>query len=754
MKKIIPYLFIFIILLGVGFFGLTGKVNAEEVRGVCKTQNVVTKVFTNWERKTSDECSPIGSTSISLGNQKIISWEPYKTGETPPIGGSPTETEYDRCVKTNPDNTNVCKGQDGDPADNKGTQSDFERALKDDCGITSGTKVIGCVLVVFYYTYFQIPALILVISAKFFNAFVNIALDSSLTASSKYIPEAWAVVRDLSNIFFILILLYIAIKIILDLGGHEAKQMIAKVIIMALLINFSMFFAKIVIDSANIIALIFYNKLETVTIEVGQAKPREYTQARPNEKDLSGSMVNAFNPTKLVTGEFLDSTKTTVIFGKTTVSETVPISIKLGMIIISGTIMLFAAYTFFIAGMMFLGRLIELWILIIFSPFAFMSFVIPKMASIPYIGWDEWSKKLVATSFMAPIFMFFMYLIFKLIKANIFGSFVSGAEFPINLLVILIPALIILALLLKATEFAKKGGGQFGEMIMTGAKIVGGLALGAATGGAAMVGTKVIGGAGGALANKLADKAEKAGFGRVGGKLRDVSDFARKSSFDVKGIKIAGKSLGSVTGMNVGEARKGGWSDMKKQQVEKRQKRADELEKRGTRAEKQAVDNAEIELKDKTLQIIDPAILTPEFKELGGLTAKAAMEVIDKKMDKARIDLNDAKNAGDIGAITKAKGELDAAKTLKDDIRNTKIKNTDGTSSSIKDVEGDLRKQKDKLLLESERISKEYAEKISGGLSKGLNMFFRAGAYSMAGADEAARKIRSGTKLDSGEKPH
>jgi len=61
---------------------------------------------------------------------------------------------------------------------------------------------------------------------------------------------------------------------------------------------------------------------------------------------------------------------------------------------------------------------------------------------------------------------------------------------------------------------------------------------------------------------------------------------------------------------------------------------------------------------------------------------------------------------------------------------------------------------KQKLEEKSDEVTTAYAKEISGNLSKGLNQIFRLGAYSRAGADEAARKIRTGTKLDSGEKPH
>lgn len=679
-------------------------------------------------------------------------------------------------------------------------KSDFEQQFDTAVICRTGTVSIdvgGCLVSISYYLFYVVPSLLLIVSANFFNAIIAISLSSTLFAKSTFIPTAWAVVRDLSNLFFILILLYIALQIILDLG-HDAKKMIVKVIIIALLINFSMFFTQVVIDSSNILALIFYNKLEVDT-KKADGSTRDYTKITKEgiERDLSGAMVDAFNPTSQLTwnnffkaardpaGQFtrvgtagekgecwikgiiplkefgLWTKDECTSYAKYTPSGTdwysvavntnpdkskslaqIPSGIMLGLILVTGAVMLFASYCFFVAGVSFMGRFIELWILIIFSPFAMMSYSVPFLEKVEYIGWDNWLKRLFAVSFMAPIFMFFLYFIFLLLKEGLFGNLINGEGIVETMLLIVIPAMIILILLLQATKFAKKGSGAFGEILMTGTKLVGGLALGAATGGAAMLGTRAIGGLGGAGLNKAAAFAESKGFGRVGGRLRDVSDFARKSSFDVRGVKIGGKTLAGATGMNLGEAGKGGWSEMKKRQVEKRQKRADVLEKRGTGKEKKAVDAAEIDIKEAVLRDATVNGIT--------LPVKLHLENADKEMDKARKELSDAKLADDghgsnAAEITAAKTALDAAKAKKDAAR---------AAVGLPALEKIRDRAKVDLDVASDKITTDYAKAISGGLSKGLNMFFRAGAYSIAGADEAARKIRTGTKLDSGEKPH
>ena len=67
---------------------------------------------------------------------------------------------------------------------------------------------------------------------------------------------------DLANICFIFLLVYAGIRLILGVGKFNAKSMIVNVILMAVLINFSLFFTKIIIDAGNITARIFYNAIE------------------------------------------------------------------------------------------------------------------------------------------------------------------------------------------------------------------------------------------------------------------------------------------------------------------------------------------------------------------------------------------------------------------------------------------------------------------------------------------------------------
>src|SRR3989344_3847521 len=111
--------------------------------------------------------------------------------------------------------------------------------------------------------------------------------------------------------------------------------------------------------------------------------------------------------------------------------------------------------------------------LIIFSPFAFISLAVPILSKVEYVGWENWSKRLLKVSFMAPIFMFFMYFIFKLVEVDIFADLINRPNLQDQgtietIMFTILPALLILILLMKATSFAKKSSGTLGEALFKG----------------------------------------------------------------------------------------------------------------------------------------------------------------------------------------------------------------------------------------------------------------------------------------------
>ncbi len=626
--------------------------------------------------------------------------------------------------------------------------SAFQNSIDNSCNGLWTFTFKGCLEKLVYYVIVVLPSFALYISAQFFNYIISLAIQSSITSSSTFISTAWAVVRDLSNIFFILVLLYIAIETIMGLG-HETKKMIAHVVIMALLINFSMFFTKVVIDSSNILALVFYNKLDT-----RQSNTDATPATTPGEKDISGALYKNFNATNLVNQTTLDALRTTpgIAGGSPVTTDTLPLGITLGFMAIAGTVMIYTAYILFIAGISFLGRLIELWVLIIFSPFAFMSWTVPQLAGVEYLGWKAWLHRLIATSFMAPIFMFFMYLIFKLLGANILGGMVQGQGAIVTILKILIPALIILALLKKATEFAKKGGGEFGAAVMKYGGMAAGLAVtGAAlatgVGGAALVGRAA---ASAASSGALQNKAKQKGFGGAVARLGlKTANYGSKASFDVRAIPGVG-SLAKAGGLNLGKAGgEGGYMKARADKVKKRQERVEQLGK--------------VKEDEKIKQDLNKT-----QEDLQGLLSQYAKEIegIDKTIEKKRQEVGDANNrlnaAKGTAGEAAAQNALQAATTSLDDAKNNRTNFREGrryinsagqadfavtaSNDSIDSLEKQEKEQKQIIKNEVRERSWAAADRIEGKGSK--VMFWRKTRTNK----EAAHKVRMETKLDSGDK--
>ena len=273
-----------------GVFGLAGRADAQtETKGVCIIV-YSDGVTTRRSNMTAEECPE------SLAQQEGI---------------RSVQFELYSATNPNPDPSSTAKVT---TRTENWKKTAFEKDLDDSCNILWASTWGSCLVLIFYYTFFQLPAFLLTISAQFFNAMISIGIDSSRTGSSSFIPLAWAIVRDFSNIFFILVLLYVAIQTILGMG-HETKKVVVNVVIMALLINFSMFFTKVVIDSSNILALVFYNKLD---VKPATGVQREYTSSTVNnEKDVSGALYEKFDATRMITGDFLDRAKTTTINGQT-----------------------------------------------------------------------------------------------------------------------------------------------------------------------------------------------------------------------------------------------------------------------------------------------------------------------------------------------------------------------------------------------------------------------------------------------------
>src|SRR3989344_7683209 len=273
-----------------------------------------------------------------------------------------------------------------------GTDPNEESALYgslDDCGVIIRGSLLGCFQVFTYLVFVTVPSFLMGLAANFFNFLASLTISSEMYKLD-FIDKIWKVVRDFANIFFILILLYAAFQIILGLHESGAKKIIGMVILVALLVNFSLFFTKIVIDSSNIVALIFYNRIDTTNVG-SYEKIGNVAKTGVAEKDMAGALVSRFNINTFFDGELFKKLGeegkvrvkykffSSLVLGSPQFSVDVEINpyVLISMMVAYGLVVYAITYAFFMTAMSFLGRMITLMMLMIISPLAFVTAAVP-----------------------------------------------------------------------------------------------------------------------------------------------------------------------------------------------------------------------------------------------------------------------------------------------------------------------------------------------------------------------------------------
>ncbi|MFA6918645.1 MAG: hypothetical protein WC244_00830 [Patescibacteria group bacterium] len=79
------------------------------------------------------------------------------------------------------------------------------------------------------------------------------------------VTNGWKVIRDLCNNFFIVILIAIAIGTIIKIPQWQIKELLPKLLVMAILINFSKMFCGLMIDVSQVLMLAFAAPLQGIT---------------------------------------------------------------------------------------------------------------------------------------------------------------------------------------------------------------------------------------------------------------------------------------------------------------------------------------------------------------------------------------------------------------------------------------------------------------------------------------------------------
>ena len=363
----------------------------------------------------------------------------------------------------------------------------------------SGDGLRGCVALLAQMS-MEVFAWILGLTGIALNQAINITV-LSMGANIKdfgVIEEGWKIFRDLANILIIFSLLFIGIITILRLEKYNTKKLLSSLIVAALLINFSLFFTKVIIDTSNLLAANFYEKIKDVSVAgFSEAVVGSETVVggpiggKTEWGGISDSYMQALKLTTLYdvnqeTGTIIDSpTKNLhVTINKRDESGAIirdkdgkPVTVsnikkegaeiedrfiseinsrQLIFIGILGSILfLITAFSFLAVAILLVIRYVVLIFLMMLSPIALAGMILPAMQKYSKMWWDN----LFNYAFFAPAYLLITWIVVILINSDGFrasigfptkGQIIGNADISqiiINFSIII--ALIIFSILLS-----------------------------------------------------------------------------------------------------------------------------------------------------------------------------------------------------------------------------------------------------------------------------------------------------------------
>jgi len=207
-----------------------------------------------------------------------------------------------------------------------------------------------------------------------FNALVGWIAPYNEFIRSAAVSTGWVLTRDIANMFFILVLLAIAFGTILKIEQLNYQKILPKLLIMAVLINFSKTICGVVIDFAQVIMLTFVNAFMAAA---------------------GGNFLNAMGIYRMMQiNELSDKAIDDLELAKA--------------FIFAGLFMLVALLVVVVYVMVLAYRIVILWILIIMAPIAWLAgaFPIGKASQV----YSEWWDNFVGAVVVGPILAFFLWL--------------------------------------------------------------------------------------------------------------------------------------------------------------------------------------------------------------------------------------------------------------------------------------------------------------------------------------------------------
>lgn len=231
------------------------------------------------------------------------------------------------------------------------------------------------------------------------------------------VQSGWSIILNITNLGFVLAIIVIAFATVLRFENYAIKKTLWKLIVAALLVNFSLTISNAFINTANDATKFMMDKS-------GVNTPLAWASA----------MGGMFQVQKLLeVDKNFDNKMKGIAEGTLSTFLTVAASLVFGAVFT-----FIASITLLTVGILLFVRYVVLSFLLMFSPIIWLAWIFPATKTY----WEMWWKKFLKWTFFAPVMMFFMYLALRTMNGTVaaYGqvpsNFTSNAPITVPMAVI------------------------------------------------------------------------------------------------------------------------------------------------------------------------------------------------------------------------------------------------------------------------------------------------------------------------------
>ncbi len=226
---------------------------------------------------------------------------------------------------------------------------------------------------------------------------LNFMIYARAFADADHVPivvAIWKILRDLSNMLFILVLIYMAFATIFNTGKYRFQDLIWRLLVAAVLINFSLVIGRFVIDAFQVLNNVFLHSIGNPGDKLGQfLDPAKLVQGKPD--------VNGF--------DLLGGAGVGLIFG----------------VILSAMY----AFSLLVAVLFATFRIFAIWGLLAVAPVAWMAYILPGTRK----WFGMWWSYFFGWNLFLPVYLFVMYigLVFLSQGRTVIQAVTGSADTPL-----------------------------------------------------------------------------------------------------------------------------------------------------------------------------------------------------------------------------------------------------------------------------------------------------------------------------------